>query len=113
MIVTWIAIQAQPVPWEERRVDVAYVACGERADELKVVRAEGAPNTPAIDRLIDSLDRTISIRKGASRPDPSLSWLRRAIPDQGTSIRLSSPTRTESESFEAELSRLAARLPLS
>ncbi|GEM_PF-4389263 len=104
MIVTWIAIQSQPFPWEPGRTDVAYVACGERAGELSLVRPEGRPRTPGIERLLDSLERAISVEKER----PNLAWLRRTIPDQGTSIRLSSPQRCRAESYEAQVRRLAS-----
>lgn len=103
MIVTWIAIQSQPLPWEERRTDVAYVACGERTGELTLVRPEGAPTSPSLDRLLDSLERAIQLQ----RRTPSLDWLWQAVPDQGTSIRLSPPQRCRAASYEAQVRRLA------
>ena len=105
MIVTWITIQSQPVPWEERRTDVAYVACGERAGELSLVRPPGGPDNPSLDRLLDSLERAIQ----SERAKPSLDWLRRAMPDQGTSIRLSPLQRGRASSYEEGVGRLAAQ----
>ncbi len=106
MIVTWIAIQSQPIPWEERRTDLAYVACGERAGELSLVRPEASASDPAVDRLLDSLERAISEKGGR----PSLDWIWRAMPDQGTSIRLSSPRRCQAASYEEEIRRLAVQV---
>ena len=103
MMVTWIAIQSQPLPWEERRIDVAYVACGERAGELSLVRNEGCACAPSVSRLLDSIERAMSQEAGS----PSLDWIWRAIPDQGTSIRLSSPRRCRAESYQAQIQRLA------
>lgn len=108
MIVTWIAIQSQPFPWEERRTDVAYVACGERKGQLALVRRAGAPKSPAIERMLASLEHAITRENGS----PSLDWLWRAMPDQGTSIRLSSPRRCRADSYEAELRRLAGGTPI-
>ncbi len=105
MIVTWIAIQSQPLPWEERRTDVAYVACGERAGEISLVRPEGAPKSPALDRLLDSVERAMSLQKG----EPSLGWLKKAIPDQGTTIRLSAPRQCRAPSYDEQVRRLASR----
>ena len=109
MIVTWIAIQSQPLPWEERRTDVAYVACGERAGQLSLVLPEGRPKTPGLDRLIESLERAIQ----TERDKPNLAWLWRAMPDQGTSIRLSSPRRYQASSYEEGVDRLATGDPTS
>ena len=103
MIVTWIAIQCQPFPWVEHRTDVAYVACGERAGELTLVRPEGVPKDPALDRLLGSIERAIDLQKDA----PSLGWLRRAMPDQGTSIRLSPPRQVHAASYDDGVRRLA------
>ena len=95
MIVTWVAIQSQPLPWQEERTDVAYVACGEKAGELCIVRTEAEPKNPAVEQ------------KRVGGTAPNLDWLRKAIPDQGTSIRLSSPRRCQSPSYEEQVSRLA------
>lgn len=104
MIVTWIAIQSQPLPWEERRTDVAYVACGESAGELTLVRPEGQAKTPAIERLLDSIEAAIAIeRRNGDSASPNLAWLRRAMPDQGTSIRLSSLRRCQAVSYEEQV----------
>ena len=103
MIVTWIAIQSQPLPWEAGCTDVAYVACGQRTGELSLVRPEGASTSPAVDRLLESLERAIQLQKRA----PSLEWLWQAVPDQGTSIRLSPPQRCRAASYEAQVRRLA------
>ena len=108
MIVTWIAIQSQPLPWVEQRTDVAYVACGERAGELSLVRSEGCPQIPGLERLLDSLERAVSAERG-NGTTPSLGWLRRAMPDQGTSIRLSSPRQCTAASYEEQVGRLASR----
>lgn len=108
MIVTWIAIQCQPLPWEDQRTDVAYVACGERVGELSLIRPAGYPPNPAIDRLLDALEKTISLEKGTGNATPSLAWLRKAMPDQGTSIRLSSPRQCRAASYEEQVRRLAA-----
>lgn len=104
-MVTWIAIQSQPLPWAEDRTDVAYVACGERAGELCLVRPKGSPATPALERLLDSIERAMAEAKASGRP--GLDWLRRAIPDQGTSIRLSPPRRSAAEPYEVQVRRLA------
>ena len=103
MIVTWIAIQSQPVPWQEARTDVAYVACGESAGELSLIRRREAPQSPALTRLLASLERAVALKQGV----PSLAWLRQAMPDQGTSIRLSPPRQCQAESYEAQVLRLA------
>ena len=103
MIVTWIAIQSQPLPWEECRTDVAYVACGDRAGQLSLVLPEGRPATPGLDRLIESLERAIQ----AERDRPNLTWLWRSMPDQGTSIRLSPPQRCQVSTYEEGIGRLA------
>lgn len=105
MIVTWIAIQIQPLPWVEHRMDLAYVACGERAGELCIVRPQGHPHSPAVDRMLDALEEALRAEKGT----PNLGWLRKAMPDQGTSIRLSSPFRTEAISYEDQVRQLAHR----
>lgn len=102
MIVTWIAIQSQPLPWVEQRTDVAYVACGERAGQLSLVRPEGAPKSAGVERLLESLEAAISEKKDA----PSLDWLRRAMPDQGTSIRLSPLQRCRATSYEDQVRQL-------
>ena len=104
MIVTWIAVQCLPCPWEDRRSDVAYVACGERAGELSLVRPRSGGNGPGVERLIESLERAIAREEGK----PSLEWLRRAMPDQGTSIRLSEPRRTTASSYEEGIQRIAS-----
>jgi len=106
MIVTWVAIQSQPLPWQEERTDVAYVACGEKAGELCIVRTEAQPKNPAVERLLDSLEKAVE-QKRVGGTAPNLDWLRKAIPDQGTSIRLSSPRRCQSPSYEEQVSRLA------
>ena len=106
MIVTWVAIQSQPLPWQEERTDLAYVACGEKAGELCVVRTEAEPKSAAIERLLDSLETAVE-QKRVDTGTPSLDWLRKAIPDQGTSIRLSSPRTCQASSYEEQVSRLA------
>lgn len=107
MMVSWIAIQSQPYPWVETRTDVAYVACGEMPGQLSLVRPKDAPCPPGIEHLLQSLERAITAEK--SNPTaPSLAWLRKAMPDQGTSIRLSSVRRAEASSYEEELRRLAS-----
>ena len=111
MIVTWVAIQSQPLPWIEHRRDLAYVACGERAGELCLVRPEGDCGSAAVDRMLDSLEEAIRAERDGSRPN--LGWLRKAMPDQGTSIRLSSPQRCTATSYEEQVRRLAARIPAS
>lgn len=103
MIVTWIAIQSQPFPWEERCTDIAYVACGENAGELALIRSKATPSEPGIERLLGSIEKTIATEKA----HPNLGWLRKAIPDQGTSIRLSRPQSRQAESYEEELQRLS------
>lgn len=110
MIVTWIAIQSQPLPWESVRTDVAYVACGERAGELSLVRPRSAKD-PGLSRLLDSLEEAIDQEKREGTVRPNLSWLRRAIPDQGTSIRLSAVCQCRAASYDDQIRSLAARLP--
>ena len=107
MIVTWLAIQSQPLPRVEQRTDLAYVACGERAGELSLVRTGRHPESPSIDRLLESLERKISVERTNARP--SLDWLRKAMPDQGTSIRLSSAQRCQADCYEEQIERLASR----
>lgn len=106
MIVTWVAIQSQPLPWQEERTDVAYVACGEKAGELCVVRTVSVTTSPSIERLLDSLEKAVAEKRSGSSV-PTLDWLRKAIPDQGTSIRLSSPRTCQADSYEEQVSRLA------
>ncbi len=106
MIVTWIAIQSQPLPWVEQRTDVAYVACGERAGELSLIRKADSEASPAIDRLLHSIEKAIAVEKGKETSVPNLSWLRKAMPDQGTSIRLSSPRQCKAVSYEEQIERL-------
>ena len=107
MIVTWIAIQSQPFPWVEQRTDLAYVACGENTGELSLVRTGSHPESPSIDRLLESLELKISVEKTSAKP--SLDWLRKAMPDQGTSIRLSAAHRCQTDRYEEQIERLASR----
>ena len=109
MIVTWVAIQSQPLPWVEHRRDVAYVACGERSGELCLVRPEGDCGCAAVARMLDSLEEAIRAERGGK---PSLAWLRKAMPDQGTSIRLSPLQRCAATSYEDQVRLLAARIPV-
>jgi hypothetical protein len=108
MMVSWIAIQAQPYPWVESRTDVAYVACGELPGQLSLIRPESGPVPPGIEHLLQSLERAISVERN-SPETPSLGWLRKAMPDQGTSIRLSSIRRAEAASYEEEVRRLGSK----
>jgi hypothetical protein len=107
MIVTWIAIQCQPLPWAEHRTDVAYVACGEQAGELSLVRTGDSMENPAICRLLDSLEKAVS-EKREQAAAPNLDWVRRAIPDQGTSIRLSSVRQCRAISYEDQVTKLSS-----
>ena len=107
MMVSWIAIQSQPYPWLETRTDVAYIACGEMPGQISLVRPENSPSVPGIEPLLQSLERAILAERNSSCA-PSLSWLRKAMPDQGTSIRLSSIRRSEVASYEEEVRRLAS-----
>lgn len=107
MMVSWIAIQSQPYPWLDTRTDVAYVACGEQPGQLALVRSSNQPAPPGIEHLLESLERAINAEKN-SAATPNLAWLRRAIPDQGTSIRLSPIRRAEAASYDDEIRRLAS-----
>ncbi|RYG31080.1 hypothetical protein EON81_23670 [bacterium] len=108
MIVTWIAIQSQPIPWMDEKVNVAFVACGEQADEISLVATDDAKSDPSMARFLQSLETALDQAKGNDKPD--LAWLRRAVPDQGTSIRLTQPRREQAESYRVGVSKLETEL---
>lgn len=98
MVVTSVPVHWSPRPWDADRRTIAYVVAGPEPGQLALLRADDARP-----RLFSSLSRLLEAETARGTRD--LSFLRRAMPDQGTSIRLGPPVRHDGD-FHSTLADL-------
>lgn len=106
MTIITTPIQFHPRPWEAARSVLGYAVCGEEPGQMRLVRSQEVAGVPRFARLFDSLDRAMSAATpdAQGRPDPA--WILRAIPDQGTTVRLGAPRRLTCLDFDEAVARL-------